>query len=85
MSGKLRFGMRGQGAGALMKDGFKHLSGLEQAILKNIEACKALSDMTRTSMGPNGMNKLVRAGGGSMVKWTQQGHEQAGTRELPLY
>jgi hypothetical protein len=34
---------------------------LQEAIMRNIEACKKLSDITRTSLGPNGMNKLVRA------------------------
>ncbi len=38
----------------LLKDGTKHLSGLEQALLRNIEAVKDLSEKTRTSMGPNG-------------------------------
>ncbi len=31
----------------------------EEAILRNIEACKGLAAIVRTSMGPNGMNKLV--------------------------
>jgi len=43
----------------LLKDGTKHLSGLEQAVLRNIEAVSQLADKTRTSMGPNGMNKMV--------------------------
>ena len=47
------------GLQAMLKEGYKHLSGLEEAVLKNIDACKQLSMMTRTSMGPNGMNKLV--------------------------
>ena len=29
-------------------------SGLDEAVLKNIEACKQLSLLTKTSMGPNG-------------------------------
>ncbi|KZT36936.1 T-complex protein 1 [Sistotremastrum suecicum HHB10207 ss-3] len=43
----------------LFKDGSKHSSGLEDAILRNIEACSELSDLLRTSFGPNGRNKLV--------------------------
>jgi len=35
------------------------MAGLEEAILRNVEACKKLSDITRTSLGPNGMNKMV--------------------------
>lgn len=47
------------GLQAMLKEGHKHLSGLEEAVLKNIEACKSLAQITRTSMGPNGMNKMV--------------------------
>lgn len=38
----------------MLKEGHKHLSGLEEAVLKNVEACKSLAQITRTSMGPNG-------------------------------
>jgi T-complex protein 1 subunit theta len=38
----------------ILKEGTKHLSGLEQALIRNIEAAKDLSEKTRTSMGPNG-------------------------------
>ncbi|PSC71471.1 T-complex theta subunit [Micractinium conductrix] len=47
------------GLQAMLKEGHKHLSGLEEAVMKNIEACKGLAQITRTSMGPNGMNKMV--------------------------
>jgi T-complex protein 1 subunit theta len=47
------------GITGLLKDGYKHYSGMEEAVLKNIEACKQMSGITRTSFGPNGMNKLV--------------------------
>lgn len=43
----------------LYKEGTTHLSGVEEVILRNIEACKKLVDITRTSLGPNGMNKMV--------------------------
>lgn len=43
----------------MLKDGAKQMSGLEEAVLKNIDACKELAVMVRTSMGPNGMNKMV--------------------------
>lgn len=54
----MRFG-NASGFTSLLKDGYKHMGGLEEAILKNIEACKALAAITRTSLGPNGMNKLI--------------------------
>jgi T-complex protein 1 subunit theta len=47
------------GMSSMLKDGAKQMSGLEEAVLKNIEACKQLAVMVRTSMGPNGMNKMV--------------------------
>jgi len=43
----------------MLKEGSKHLSGLEEATFKNIEAAKQLSSCVRTSLGPNGMNKMV--------------------------
>jgi T-complex protein 1 subunit theta len=42
------------GLQAMLKEGHKHMSGLEEAVLKNIEACKQLAQITRTSMGPQG-------------------------------
>ena len=40
---------------SLLKEGTKQLSGLEEAIVRNIEAVRELSDITRTSLGPNGL------------------------------
>ncbi|KAL0903609.1 hypothetical protein M5K25_028000 [Dendrobium thyrsiflorum] len=53
------FLMQPYGIQGLLKEGHKHLSGLDEAVLKNIDACKQLSFITRTSLGPNGMNKMV--------------------------
>ncbi|KAF1453237.1 T-complex protein 1 subunit theta, partial [Spheniscus mendiculus] len=36
-----------------------HYSGLEEAVYRNIQACKELAQTTRTAYGPNGMNKMV--------------------------
>ena len=43
----------------LLKDGARHFSGTDESLLRNIEACKDLSDLIRTSYGPIGMNKMV--------------------------
>ncbi|KAG1875962.1 chaperonin Cpn60/TCP-1 family [Suillus tomentosus] len=43
----------------LFKNGYKHLQGLEDAVLRNIQAISELSDLVRTSFGPNGRNKLI--------------------------
>ena len=42
------------GLQAMLKDGHKHFSGVDEAVIKNIEACRGLSNITRTSLGPNG-------------------------------
>ena len=47
------------GMSSMLKEGATQMSGIDEAVLKNIEACKQLAVMVRTSMGPNGMNKMV--------------------------
>lgn len=42
------------GLQSLLKEGHRHLSGLEESVLRNIDAVKQLSKITRTSLGPNG-------------------------------
>ncbi|XP_010549607.1 PREDICTED: T-complex protein 1 subunit theta isoform X2 [Tarenaya hassleriana] len=53
------FSMQPYGIQSMLKEGYRHLSGLDEAVVKNIDACKELSTITRTSLGPNGMNKMV--------------------------
>lgn len=47
------------GLGGMLKDGHKHFEGVHGAVLRNIDAAKAITNMLQTSLGPNGMNKLV--------------------------
>jgi T-complex protein 1 subunit theta len=47
------------GLQGMLKDGHKHFEGIDEAVAKNIEAIHQLSAITRTSLGPTGMNKLV--------------------------
>ncbi|CEG37195.1 t-complex protein theta subunit [Plasmopara halstedii] len=47
------------GLSSLLKDGHKHFEGVNEAVAKNIDAVKQLAAITRSSLGPNGMNKLV--------------------------
>lgn len=42
------------GLQAMLKEGHKTFSGVEEAVMKNIDACKGLAAITRTSLGPNG-------------------------------
>jgi len=44
----------------MLKHGATHAEGVQDAIIRNLEACEALTTITRTSLGPNGMNKLVQ-------------------------
>ena len=39
--------------------GARHYSGLEEAMYRNIDACYQLAGMTRSALGPHGMNKMV--------------------------
>jgi len=47
------------GLQGMLKDGHKSYEGVQGAVVRNIEAAKAIAAMVRTSLGPNGMNKLV--------------------------
>jgi T-complex protein 1 subunit theta len=47
------------GLQAMLKDGHKHFSGVEEAVMKSVEACKAIAKCTRTSLGPTGLNKII--------------------------
>lgn len=47
------------GLQGMLKDGHKTFEGVQGAVLRNIEAANAIAAMVRTSLGPNGMNKLV--------------------------
>lgn len=47
------------GLSELLKEGYKHLSGVSEATLQSIEAVKGIAQILRTSLGPNGMNKMI--------------------------
>jgi T-complex protein 1 subunit theta len=47
------------GFAQMLKDGSRHFSGLEEAVFRNIDACKELARTTRSAYGPNGQNKMV--------------------------
>ena len=47
------------GLQGMLKEGHKSYEGLHGAVLRNIDAAKAIAGMVQTSLGPNGMNKLV--------------------------
>jgi len=47
------------GFSQMLKDGARHFSGLEEAVYRNINACKEFAQSVRTAYGPNGMNKMV--------------------------
>jgi T-complex protein 1 subunit theta len=43
----------------MLKSGYQHHQGLEEAVFRNIAATKELSEMTRTCLGPHGRSKIV--------------------------
>lgn len=43
----------------MMKDGARMYSGLEEAVYRNISACKEFGNSVKSTYGPNGMNKMV--------------------------
>ncbi|XP_043266576.1 T-complex protein 1 subunit theta [Venturia canescens] len=47
------------GMAQMMKEGSRYYSGLEEAVYRNISACKEFAQTVRTAYGPNGMNKMV--------------------------
>ena len=46
------------GLNSLLKEGGRHYAGLEEAIIRNIDAAREISNMTRTSLGPNGIPEI---------------------------
>ena len=43
----------------MLKEGHKHFAGIDEAVMRNIEACKNMAQITRTSLGPNGERASV--------------------------
>jgi T-complex protein 1 subunit theta len=50
---------RGPGFAQMLKEGARHFSGLDEAVMRNIDACKDLADTTKSAYGPYGQNKMV--------------------------
>jgi len=47
------------GFAQMLKDGAQHFSGLEEAVYRNISACKEFGRTLRTAYGPQGRNKMI--------------------------
>lgn len=47
------------GLSSLLKEGTKHISGVDAAVLKNIDACTQLGALVSTSLGPHARRKIV--------------------------
>jgi len=43
----------------MLKEGSRHFSGMEEAVYRNIKACKEFADSLKSAYGPCGMNKMV--------------------------
>lgn len=44
---------------SMLKEGARFYSGIDEVVLRNVDACKELSDTTKSAYGPNGMSKMV--------------------------
>ena len=47
------------GIESMMKDGTRHFSGVDEVVVRNIEACTELGQTLTSAFGPNGLNKIV--------------------------
>ncbi|KAI0989398.1 hypothetical protein GJ496_003470 [Pomphorhynchus laevis] len=50
---------RGPGFASMLKDGAKHMEGIDDVVYRNIDACIELSKLTNSSFGPCGLTKFV--------------------------
>lgn len=53
----------------MLKEGHKLISGLDEAVLKNIEACMQVSKITSSSLGPNGEPLVKTLKDEGVVRW----------------
>jgi len=56
---KMAMSIPKSGYSRFMKEGAMHFKGVDEAVLRNIEACVELAGQIRSAYGPNGMNKMV--------------------------
>ena len=52
---------RAPGFASMMKDGAQFFSGVEEAVVRNIGACREFSATVQSAYGPNGMNKVLNS------------------------
>ena len=49
---------RAPGFASMLKDGAQFFSGVEEAVVRNIGACREFAATVQSAYGPNGMNKV---------------------------
>ncbi|KAJ6224238.1 hypothetical protein RDWZM_002783 [Blomia tropicalis] len=50
---------RAPGFSSMLKEGTRYFAGVEESVLRNIEACTELSKTMKSSFGPRGLNKMI--------------------------
>lgn len=50
---------RPPGFQSMMKEGARYYRGIDEAVLRNIEACVELCDTLKSAYGPKGLNKMI--------------------------
>lgn len=47
------------GFASMLKEGASYYTGVEEAVIRSIEACNEFTRTLRTSFGPRGLNKII--------------------------
>jgi len=50
---------RAPGFSSMLKEGTRYFAGVEESVLRNIEACTEFSKTLKSSYGPRGLNKMI--------------------------
>lgn len=43
----------------MLKEGTRYFEGLEESVLRNVEACIEFSNKLKSAYGPRGLNKMI--------------------------
>ena len=50
---------KASGFASMVKEGVSYYTGVEEAVVRSIEACNEFTRTLRTSFGPRGLNKII--------------------------
>lgn len=50
---------KASGFASMLKEGTSYYTGVEEAVIRSIEACNEFTRTLKTSFGPRGLNKII--------------------------